>query len=357
MRVLHCASRAVLTAVLALAPAGCSKDSNAPHPFDPEGATADVSAMQDAFAAPAVQSFAAAGSTISATFGGGAVAASARVLSSPAGAGAGHQAAALARLLHPRRSADALSASAGSIPPSALGKTYVFDAQAQEYVVSDRTGAPSNGVRFIIYAVSPVTGKPAEPLNELGYADVIDESTGSTISWRVTLLSGGTTYLDYHLTGVPAQQGGVITIAGFVSNGTARADFTLKNTIVETPDLLRLTLDYDLAVPSRDLSFDYVAVFTAPQQGEITLSLDLTMTGRNGTVTLAGTGTESSSAYTVQVNGELFATITQDAAGTISFTGHDGAALTPAEEQTLRKILDWYETSGDFLGSLLDPIA
>jgi hypothetical protein len=204
--------------------------------------------------------------------------------------------------------------------------------------------------------VNPATGKPAEPLNELGYADVIDASSGSSISWRVTVVSGAVTYLDYAITGTPTSQGGIVTISGFATDGSRRANFTLKNTIVETSSALKLTLDYKLDVPSRNLAFDYVTVLNLPQSGPNTLTLDLTMAGPNGTVNLSGTGDAAGGTYTVKVNGDLFATITADGSGTPTVTGASGAALTPAEEETLRTIFGWYEESGDFLEDLLDPV-
>ena len=51
---------------------------------------------------------------------------------------------------------------------------------------TDRTGAPANGVRFLLYAVDPVTFQPVEPLVEAGYVDITDLSGGNTqsVGWR-----------------------------------------------------------------------------------------------------------------------------------------------------------------------------
>ncbi len=62
---------------------------------------------------------------------------------------------------------------------------------------TDRTGAPANGVRFLIYAVNPITFVPVEPLQEVGYVQLTDLSGSSTQAARVIVVSGETTYLDY----------------------------------------------------------------------------------------------------------------------------------------------------------------
>ncbi len=353
MRVPHCAGRLCTAAALSLALGACGGgDSNEPAPFNADGANADMQATQSAFETSALASFDATGSAMSVALSGdGSVVASLGMLRTPASAA--RYARALSRLVRP---APRISASAGAIPDSLFGTTFSFDATAQQYVRSDRTGAPGNGVRFLLYAVNPATGRPAEPLNEVGYADVVDQSSGTTVANTVTVVSGGTTYLQYGLSGAPTSQGGIVTIGGFVTNGTTRANFTLKNTIALAGNDINFTIDYKLDVPSRNLLFDYVAAFLISETAGNSLTLDLTMAGENGTVTLAGTGTSTGGNYTVKVNGDLFATITADGAGLPTVTGASGVALTASEEAALRVIFGWYGESSDFLGHLLDPV-
>ena len=55
----------------------------------------------------------------------------------------------------------ATSPEAKVIPASVLGTTYVFDPLQHSYVADpSRTGAPANGVRYILYAVNPFTHEP-----------------------------------------------------------------------------------------------------------------------------------------------------------------------------------------------------
>ena len=62
-----------------------------------------------------------------------------------------------------------------ALRPEALGSTYIYDPALRRYVVAPgRSGAPANGVRFILYAVNPVTHEPISAV-EIGYADLLDE--------------------------------------------------------------------------------------------------------------------------------------------------------------------------------------
>ncbi len=108
-----------------------------------------------------------------------------------------------------------------------LGKTFIRNASTLEYEVSDRTGAPSNGVRFIVYTVNPISGQPVTPLQEVGYADVEVTQTTNSASIRIELVSGNVTYLDYTVGATASQTAATINVSGFVSNGEDRVNFDL----------------------------------------------------------------------------------------------------------------------------------
>lgn len=60
-----------------------------------------------------------------------------------------------------------------SLPTSVRGRTLFWDA-VEGYVPGSRSGAPSNGVRMVLYRMDPYTGYPSSPLTEVGYLDLID---------------------------------------------------------------------------------------------------------------------------------------------------------------------------------------
>src|SRR6266487_671399 len=55
---------------------------------------------------------------------------------------------------------------------AALGTTFVWDPATNSYVASSDSGAPANGERFMLYALSQRTGLPSVPLTSIGYVDL-----------------------------------------------------------------------------------------------------------------------------------------------------------------------------------------
>jgi predicted small lipoprotein YifL len=351
MRVPQYARRSLVVAALSLALAACGKESG-PTPFDPQGTSADMAAAQDAFAAQQTASFAAIGPDISAVMNGSALVASsaALALNRPS-----EVSATLARRLVSLlpRSTSAIQASVVAIPTGVLGTTFVWGDTS--YVASDLPGAPSNGVRFVLYAIDPISYRPALPLVEVGYVDIIDQSTATSIDIRVRVVQANVVYLDYDVATTGTVSGGVITVSGFASNGVTRADFTLKNTFNDTSGGLVISLDYDINVPSRGLSVNWTATSANVSSTDVAVTLDLSIAGPNGHVRLVGTFGASGGAFTVKVNGDPFATITLNGTSQV-ITDPNGDPLTPEEEAALRTIFDYFEQSQVALTELLAPV-
>jgi hypothetical protein len=351
MRVTHYARRSLAAAGLALALAGCKNDGASPSEFNPQGTSADVAAAQDAFASGPTASFAAVSPDISLALGGSPLVASSAALAishpSKATERYARQIAALVS-----GGGSAIQASVVGIPVEVAGKTFVWDESTDTYVVSDLSGAPSNGVRFLLYAVDPVTLRPVEPVVETGYVDVIDQSTSALANVRIKVVEGNVTYLDYQVVASATTSSGLVTISGFAFNGTTRANFTLKNTVSQNNGGIVIVLDYSLDVPSRNLSVDWTATF-----GDVSgsLTLDLTVSGPNGDVRLVGTSNADGGTFTVKVNGNTFATITVTASSLV-VTGATGDPLTSDEEQAFEAVFDSFEGSLDAFSVLLMPV-
>jgi hypothetical protein len=109
------------------------------------------------------------------------------------------------------------------IPPGLLGQTLVYDPSTTSYVIDpSRTGAPANGVRFVLYEVHPTSGLPVEPLVEIGHADVVDTGSPPSVAISITVTAaGGATVLAYDITGTFTQTNLDVTGSGFVSDGVA----------------------------------------------------------------------------------------------------------------------------------------
>jgi hypothetical protein len=363
MHVLHSAKRVLAAAALAALAAGCGKDSNAPEaPFDPAGTSSDMSAVGASFDSPALASFNAASDEIGLTTGGSAaLALTARPTASLATGGkasAVRYAASLAKRYTSRSQGPSLAVAQASIPANLLGTTFVWDVNVQHYAASDLTGAPADGVRFLLYAVNPITGIPVEPLVEIGYADVTTTQTSSSASANIVVVSEGVTYLDYsaRITATSASTGD-IAITGYATNGDDRVNFDLDTGVTFTQTTLDLALDYALTIPTRggfriDLKSDLSGSMDTDAG---TYSLNLTARGPHGTVNITGNATDGVGTFQVKVNGDLFATIDISAGESAVVTGADGGALTPAEQAALEDVFHMFGAGLSFFVDLLHP--
>ena len=350
--------RFLAAVTLAGALAACGE--NGPSgPFDPNGTSADIGTVQGMFATASFNSFSAFSSYMDAVLGGSITASVAAVQEGTALArgpirGAGAYARTLTGLL-PHSSQIGFSAASGAIPPAALGKTYLYSAVDARYVVSDRTGAPSNGVRFVLYAVDPLTHQPASPLNELGYVDVVDRSGSSNVDVRVLAVSGSTTFIDYGITASGGASGGNIRVLGYISDLTDRANFDLKNGISVSGNSFNITLDYDLRVPTRSIILDFTvhARTSGADAGDGDLSL--LMQGLHGKVEMDGNFGAAGGSLDVKVNGAAFATVAVDVNFNPTVTGRNGEPLTADERTALERIARVVGDAFDVIQQLLGP--
>jgi hypothetical protein len=337
MRVLQFTKRSVtLLATVCVALSGCG-DSGPDVPFNPAGTSADIEAVNAVFGSSTFASFSSLSVLFDAAYTGSPlVSASAVAMDLRASGTAGMRAAAmrsaqrLAALL-PAAPHKSFSASSAVISAEVAGKTYEYSGGS--YVPTDRTGAPANGVRFLLYAVDPVTFMPVEPLVETGYVDITDLSGSTTRSARVQVVSGSTTYLDYTVTANSVT--GMISVTGFVSDGTNQANLNLRSTLTTSGTL---TLVYSLDVPQRDVSIDLTLSATGLVTEAGTITLNLSMSGPNGTVSMSGQFTSTGGTLTVRTGGREFATITVTGQGAPVITGADGLPITEEDTAALQSI-------------------
>jgi hypothetical protein len=350
-----------LAAAALAALAACSDGTGPSAPLDPAAARADAQAMMDAFNAPTLQQYQVLGEyfdvgsapVAAAVRGARELLASGRVVTS---AQLGRVSAAVARgFLSSVGTTTSVASRAASLPADALGTTFVFDASLGQYVRSDRTGAPSNGVRFVLYAIDPITQDPVVT-SEVGYVDVIDLNPSGTNSAGIRLLvvGGGTTYLDYSVTATAGTSSGTVAVSGYLTDGATRVNFNTAMSVTQLADgSVTMNVDYAYDVPSRQFGVRGKIEGLSDvdsSSGRITL----TVTSRGATVryVLEGDGTTLNVA--VYVNNRLFATITDDG-NTVSVQGAGGRQLTPDETQTLRELLSVAQYSFIYWLGLMAP--
>jgi hypothetical protein len=343
----------VALAIAVLVPlAGCS-DNGGSAAFDPEQTQEDLAALHAVFASPAFQSLSVMGQYFSFPAG-PAASASAELVATMRNlpqAPRSHRLVALTRLMA-RGLAAPEAAMAEVIPAEYRGLTLVWEVDG--YVVDSERPGPTNGIRFILYAVNPITGEPSTPLTELGYVDLLDESTTNTAALRLKVVASSVTYVDYVVSATGTPTAPIFNAAGYITDGETQVDFDLTHSASFTIAGYTLGVDYLIDVDSRDFHVDAEVTFQGNDDSE-SVSLDISLAHGSTTVTIAGTVTDGEGSVEVRANGDLFATITVNG-DSLTFTGAGGDALTPAEQQALEALADFVGELFDSAEGILEPV-
>ena len=336
-----------LAAVLALSACSDSSGPNFDGNFDAAATSSNIQTIEAAYSTPAFQAFAALGDKF--VIGGGVPAASASLIKAAAQSVTMTDQARIAA----DQIANAMAAPAAIlIPDEYRGQTYTYNGQYYD-VDPSRTDAPATGVRFIIYAVNPITEEIAEPLNEVGYVDLTDLSNETQASVRLEVVSDGVTYLNYTVTATGVITAPTFTIAGFITDGENQVDFSLVAGIVSTFASATLTIDYEISVGEFSVTAD-LSLETDGQDGS-TMMVAVTFTNEGHTVSIIGSVANELGTLQVTANGQLFATITFTAT-TITVVGADGEALDQDEINALQHLVEMVEEVFDAWEGLFQPV-
>ena len=341
---------------LAVLTSACGKDAVAPKsPADPQATAAKLVALGTVFNAEALQSL----TSVSGQLG-----------TQPA---APLRALALAGAMNPLTNSDRLRPYARRIesarmfsrllpemsatgvaalfPPEILGKTFEWDFTAGAYDTTARAGAPSNGVRFILYAVD-ITGNPAGPApgTEVGYIDLKDETGSGNPKVHVIVAGVGGTpvYVDYTVT-LASQSNTQVSIntTGYITNGAASPDSLVFNgtiTVAANASLTTFSVTQDVSfdVNSQEISVRNWQRVTLTES-TVSLRLSFRFEYAGEVVTLDGaldannagnvTGT-----FTARVDGGLYATCSVTGTSnsfSLSCQGADADGLSADDDDAL----------------------
>jgi hypothetical protein len=258
---------------------------------------------------------------------------------------------------------------AALFPPEAVGKTFEWNVATDLYEATARTGAPSTGVRFILYAVDPLTRMPVEPVVEVGYVDLSDESTASVAKLHVTVagLGGAPVYVDYRVTLESLSASAArVTSAGYITNGASSRDTLRFNGIITAGGnaaSVSVTQDVTLDVNSRDL---HVRLWEKITLTQTTASLRIFFRFQHGAevVTLEGNlefnslAQTANGTITAKVDGGQMATCTVTAdANSYNLTceGADADGLNADEAAALQSIGDAVGKVQEVFNGLFGP--
>jgi hypothetical protein len=340
--------------------AACSDNAVAPKsPADPQATAAELAALGTVFNAAPLQSLSSVSASItpsgSAPLPALALAASANPLHHSTRlepyARRIDAARVFSTLLKPEMS---VNAAAALFPPALVGKTFEWDFTLQQYDTTARAGAPSNGVRFILYAIDPLTDLPAGPApgTEVGYVDLKDEGSASQPKVHVIVagVGGAPVYVDYtvSLTSQSASQVKIST-AGYITNGAGSPDslrFSGAITASGSTTSVTVTEDVSFDVNSHDIHVRNWQRVTLTQSGNaLTVSLRISFRFEHAgeVVTLEGSldATDAGNVhgtFTSKVDGGLYATCTVTATSnsyTLSCQGADTDGLSADDNVAL----------------------
>ncbi len=365
-----------LAAAAALVAVGCSS-STAPQPqlANPAQLSTNLQTVSGVVSSPTFNSFGAlrtaSGSPVAAPTVPGALLGAAPI--TPPATSTQAYAGAPARLQALRLAAASLGSgiAASVIPPTQLGKTYVWDVTTHAYVA--QSGGPTNGVRVILYAVNS-SDQVIEPTTAVGYVDLLDESTSSTNTLHVLVYGGtptsqGTKYADYRVsgtvTGSPATAFNA-SATGSVTDGTHtltfNASFAATQLNTTTPNV---QIDVTWSLDNPAVSVTLSETVAASDANHLTLTIHFTETyagetvGVDGNLAVVVSPQSVTANLTVKVNGQTFATITGTADAThpngIQVTHADGSALSNAEQAALASLFDLPDKLEKAIDDLFHP--
>jgi hypothetical protein len=256
-----------------------------------------------------------------------------------------------------RAAASDVKPASPALRPGSLGTTYVYDPGVQRYVAAPgRTGAPPNGVRFILYAVNPVTHEPIVSL-EVGHADLIDEGAArpTGLGLRLIVVSEGTTYLDYRVAIDGSATAGILAVSGFLTDGETRLVFDIAASGTAGPTGATMTVAFELGVPARAFSVAGRVEGAHSPSGDLG-RVNLVVRSGQTKIELAVTGDDHTVNATILVNEKIFATVTGDHHNPV-IRGAGGRELTAEEVEALQGILRLVGGVFELFGNLLKPVA
>jgi hypothetical protein len=235
------------------------------------------------------------------------------------------------------------------------GTTFVYDPGTDEYTPDlTRTGAPETGMRFVLYELDD-QGVPVLD-SEVGYVDLVDEGDGSVedIVLRLTVVHLERTVLDYRTTLDHDATRGALTVVGFLAGEHATLDFDVSVEAERVGEVGMLDVSFAFRVDERD--FEVVGTVSGMEEGghgEGDVQLLVRHRAASIEVEMAGAGGELDG--TIEVDGELFATVTGPADDPV-ITGSTGEPLTWTERLVLLRVIDVVEDVFDFLEDVIEPV-
>lgn len=246
-----------------------------------------------------------------------------------------------------------LVASVPRLPFEVRGKTFVFDPALGRYVPdSMRAGAPPNGVRFVLYAVDSLSGRPVVE-QEIGYAEITDEgdALANGVALRLRVVAGGLTHLDYFVRAEGGETSGALAAAGWITDGSTRLQFDVGVAVSSAAE--SVAVRFAFGIPERGFAATGAMRNVGSDSGGVG-ELGLAVQVGADLIEVNARGDRSAIDALFRVNGLLFARVLGDPASP-AIRGEGGRELTSPEMQALGGIVAMAGGVFGTVQSLLQP--
>jgi hypothetical protein len=246
--------------------------------------------------------------------------------------------------------------SADVLPGDVRGQLYTYNETTAQYEGAASPDAPTSGVRIVLYAWDALAGHPASPLVDVGYVDLIDESTPTQNRLHVRLVrkEDAAVLMDYAITHTVTTSTESFSIAGSANNGTTTVNFDLSGTMGTSA----ATVTFVLEAPAREFSVRVEANVNSVSE-EATINIWLAYYGNSlGFALHAGANSVTGE---IRFRGRLYATYSmtydpETGTATTQFTKANGQPMTAQELQDIQNAFERALDFDRFWGGLLWPI-
>lgn len=230
-----------------------------------------------------------------------------------------------------------------AITPELIGKTLVFDPETESYVVDEeRTGAPADGVRFILYEGDPETDEVALPLVEIGHVDIVDTSTESEIDVALEAVVDGETVIDIGTNITSTETSADIASDGSISDGTELFEYALSVAAMGDEQQGTITGAVDISTTT-DIVIDVDVEVSGSLESETgSGSASVAIQHDGHTVTYAAElDDQGNITGEVSIDGDVLALIDVDLeAEELAITDAGGGELSAQELEALERVLE-----------------
>ena len=257
--------------------------------------------------------------------------------------------------------ARAVIAGWGDLPTSAQavisethrGVTFEYSTETEDYFAGERTGAPLNGVRFILYELDEFENPIVE--SEIGWVDLLDEGDEvEGVVLRLSATANSVNFLDYRVALENPEVGtGSLAIDGFLRNAEDQLDFDIDVVASQSQQEGEVDITFNASIDSRNFGIALALDAVNDDTGE-TGALSLTVTHGAHSIAVDGTVVEGVLDATIALNGEDWVTMTGDPENP-TFNSVSGEGLTAEELVMLGEVGNVAERVFEFFGELMEP--